>query len=91
MRKIEIDCRNISSPEALQTYVQHVMNFPDWYGRNLDALHDMLTEISSPVTITVITGADINAEMRTYLERFLRVLNDSEKENEFLTVNWIEK
>ena len=44
MRIIEADLRRIETPEALQVYLGYVLRAPDWYGRNLDALYDILTE-----------------------------------------------
>ena len=38
-----IDCRQINSRAELHRALAQALSFPDWYGHNLDALHDMLT------------------------------------------------
>jgi ribonuclease inhibitor len=91
MRNIEIDCRNINSPKALQIYIQYRLDFPEWYGRNLDALYDMLTTNAYPVCLTIVTGPEMNEEMKTYISRLMRVIQDAARENETLTYKLIEK
>jgi ribonuclease inhibitor len=46
-----IDCSKIHSQEDLHTMFQQVLCFPEWYGCNLDALYDCLTEISGKVRL----------------------------------------
>jgi len=38
-----IDCRWIDSRAELHRVLAQTLSFPEWYGHNLDALHDMLT------------------------------------------------
>lgn len=38
-----IDCRQIDSRGELHRVLAATLNFPDWYGHNLDALYDILT------------------------------------------------
>ncbi|MBQ7488191.1 MAG: barstar family protein [Clostridia bacterium] len=91
MRNVEIDCRNITSPRALQIFLQYRMDYPDWYGRNLDALYDMLTEDNRPVCITFVTDSGMNPEMTEYMQRLCRVLEDAAGENASLTYRLIKK
>ena len=43
MSYIEIDGKLIKSEG--HDYLKEALNFPDYYGKNLDALYDCLTEI----------------------------------------------
>lgn len=56
--------------------------FSDYYGKNLDALHDCLTEIGedTAVVITDMGAADETAR------RILAVITDSARENPHLTL-----
>ena len=54
-------------------------SFPACYGRNLDALHDCLTDIAEETAIIVEHAADADP-------RILRVLRDSVKENPKLKI-----
>lgn len=51
MKETTIDCSNIRSREDLHRLFQEALSFPEWYGSNLDALYDCLTEISGKVRI----------------------------------------
>ena len=46
-----IDCARIHSREDLHAVFREALTFPEWYGDNLDALYDCLTEISGKVRL----------------------------------------
>ena len=77
MRIIEADLRRIETPEALQMYLGFVLRAPDWYGRNLDALYDILTETVRPTRLVVLPPEDMNGKMAAYWPRLVRVLSDA--------------
>jgi len=49
--EIVIDCSGIDSREALHRTVSEALSFPVWYGKNLDALYDALSEVSATVRL----------------------------------------
>ena len=51
MEEKVIDCNCICTKEDLHRIFREALSFPDWYGNNLDALHDCLTEISGKVRL----------------------------------------
>ena len=57
----EIDLADASELDAPLSELGTALGFPDWYGHNLDALHDCLTDFSwreAPGYILIIRGAD---------------------------------
>ena len=74
------DFARLKTPEAVYDYLQTELSFPAWFGRNLDALHDCLTDISTPTRL-VLTGASSPCG-----QRFLRVFKDAAKRNKQLSV-----
>ena len=46
-----IDCTKIHSKEDLHEIFRQILCFPDWYGCNLDALYDCLTDTSGKVRL----------------------------------------
>lgn len=87
MKKITLDIRNIETVAALHIYLQYMLDLPDYYGRNLDALHDCLTEMSGDTGITVLAqGA--RGETAAYLPRLLQVLGDAACENPRLVIQY---
>lgn len=46
-----IDCSNISEAKQLHRRLARFLDFPEWYGHNLDALFDCMTELPSPTRL----------------------------------------
>ena len=81
MKKIRIDCTGFSK-EDLHCALAESLNFPEWYGKNLDALHDALTEISEDVQLTLVHFDD----MKSCRRGFLRVFTDAMDDNPHLDI-----
>ena len=89
MSKVTIDVRNIHTVRALHIYLAYCLDLPAHYGRNLDALHDVLCSESRGLTLC-IAGADAaQGELAAYMPRLMRVLYDAAEENGRLTVEQI--
>ena len=86
MKQTTIDLRNIHTPGAAQVYIEYAMNFPAYYGRNLDAMYDMLTEISEPTLLSILRPAQLSEPMQAYFPRLARVLHDAQEANDRLQV-----
>lgn len=54
-------------------YLMEVFDFPDYYGKNLDALYDCLTEICCDVTL--INSCDVDDDL---LQTFVDAASDNE-------------
>ena len=76
MKEFYIDCTGLSK-EDLHRALAETLDFPDWYGKNLDALYDQLTAISQE---TLLVLCNFNAADPS-CKGFKRVLKDAEKEN----------
>ena len=46
-----IDCSDIANARQLHEKLSRFLNFPQWYGNNLDALYDCITELPSPIRL----------------------------------------
>ena len=86
MYTVTIDVSHIRTCAALQRYMQYLFDFPAHYGRNLDALHDMLRTRDRETRIVLTGGENADGEMAAYLPRLARVLEDSAEENARLQV-----
>ena len=83
-----LDGSSVGNRETLHRVLAAGLQFPDWYGGNLDALHDCLTEINQPTEL-VIRGSDtLETALGSYAAAFRRVLTDSAAQNDALTVTW---
>ena len=45
MQEITLCCTGIATKQQLHNALAEALHFPDWYGHNLDALYDCLTDL----------------------------------------------
>ena len=86
MRTINLELDKMNSLPALHKYLHRALNLPEYYGANLDALYDCLTEIAEPTKLIIsrkVAGAEY---LGWYGQQLLTVLADASAENESLEV-----
>lgn len=86
MRTITLDLERMTSVSALHKYLRSALALPVYYGANLDALYDCLTEIVEPTQLIVPADITDNEKLGRYGEQLLQVLQDAAEENENLQV-----
>lgn len=86
--RVQLDGREAESRRALHRLIAERLGFPAWYGANLDALHDCLTDLPEPVELTITHADALGDTLGAYAAAFRRVLEDSAEENPNLTVFW---
>ena len=84
--KIILDGEKVNSRRGLHKYLQRVFSFPDYYGRNLDALYDCLTDLHEDVELEVTHPATLAERLGPYSERLNAVLRRAAQDNPHLTV-----
>ncbi len=88
MRKFHLNCESITTRPELHDKIAHKFDFPEWYGKNLDALHDCLLDISQNTLITVENYALLEEKLERYASAFKKVLENSSAENKFLDIEF---
>ena len=84
VRIIGVRCAN---QDTLHDYIARKLNFPDYYGKNLSALADCLSEICVPTKITIaINEYDIDPGMQAYVIRFVQTCAREALVNENLSL-----
>lgn len=79
--EIIIDGTTINSEEDLHDFFAKSFSLPDWYGRNLDALWDVLTGmVDMPLTI-IWKNSEISKHRIANYEKFVSLLKDVEIES----------
>lgn len=79
--EIVIDCSGCADKHELHARIAEALCFPDWYGHNLDALMDCLTDLDeTTITLTGREGLPFDAD------GFWETFTDAANENPSLTV-----
>lgn len=71
---IMLDALKLLTRSEAHDYLKAVLSLPEYYGKNLDALHDCLA--SNPGKATFINASAIR-DSYSYGARVLKVFNDS--------------
>ena len=84
MKRVELIASQLADQEVLHDVLTRELELPEWYGRNLDALYDCLTELKD-VELVLIGWPD-----EGYLSRVRRVIVAAAWENDHLSVRAID-
>jgi ribonuclease inhibitor len=84
MRQVIIDGEVITDREALHDAFVRQLDLPEWYGRNLDALFDCLTDIGEDTAILVRDPDALQAHLGRYGASLLRMLRRAAEENPYV-------
>lgn len=87
METIFLDGRRLARREEAHNYLSTILSLPDYYGRNLDALWDLMTEWSRPTRLVV---CHLEA-MGVCGEAILGTLEDAAAENPLLQVERLDE
>lgn len=77
MKQIILDGNVLADAAKVHDYLMEMLDFPEYYGKNLDALHDCLTDLED-IEIMITAPEEDGA----IFQRILRVFKASENEND---------
>ena len=86
MKRIVIDGKKIATEAAVHEYLAEKLNFPGYYGKNLDALADCLSEISYPLKIKIKNSGLLLESLGDTYRVLISVFEDSAVDNNNLTI-----
>ena len=87
MRYAIIEGAAVGSMDRLHRLLAEQLDFPDWYGGNLDALYDCLTDLTEETTVILFHSQALAETLGTAYTRFCRVLTDAAAENPRLDIH----
>ena len=90
MRKVILDMNHPQSKAEVQDYLKEAFSFPDYYGKNLDALYDELTSVTEPTSVGFFMPypdlEEMDIDLMVYIDRVKEVFLDAETVNPDLAV-----
>ena len=73
--------------KTAHTYLAEKLSLPPYYGRNLDALYDVLSaETDAPVCLVIRRREELEGSLGRYGKLLLEVMQDAAQENPYLQV-----
>lgn len=86
MAEIILDGLELQSLEEVHDRFAQALALPEWYGRNLDALFDCLTEQSEPVTVRLLHQEALEDRLGRRGLALVRLLRRAAAENPRVTL-----
>ena len=86
MQIVTIRGIDFNSIREVHEYLAEELEFPPYYGKNLDALYDVLTELPDEVHFIMDFSDMEDDELLDRLQRMLEVIRDAARYNDMLSV-----
>lgn len=81
MKQITLDGNILSDAAVLHEYIKEQLQFPEYYGNNLDALFDCLTDLDD-IEITITAPNQDGA----IFQKVVRIFKAAANENDFINL-----
>lgn len=85
MKIVELDGRKMDSIQNTHTYLKESMELPEYYGENLDAMYDVLSDISENTFVFVLNSQQMRKSLGDYSARMEQVWEDLAQSNKHLS------
>ena len=90
MKIVRINGVDFDTEREVHDYLSEELGFPSYYGNNLSALYDCLTELSDDTRIILDISETEDDDMIDYLQRMAEVISDAVDESDYLELELIE-
>ncbi len=77
MKEYMIDLTGVKTKKQLHKLLKRELELPEYYGGNLDALYDCLSEFPEGTVIRVTGTDEARAKLGGYVDTLLRVISDA--------------
>ncbi len=86
MAEIVLDGLEIREPADVHALFAQALALPDWYGRNLDALFDCLTDLGEDLTVRLLHREALEARLGFRGRALSALLRRAAEENPHVTL-----
>lgn len=84
MQEVILHGNEFESKKEIHDYLKESLCFPGYYGNNLSALYDVMTDICDDTRITLDMRDVKDEEMEDYLMKIAEVMSDASENNMYL-------
>ena len=84
MKRIIVNCKKVKDTADLYNLIEAKLHTPEYFGRNIDALHDILSEMQ--ITLEVRSFAKLRESLGGYADSLEAMLNAANEEYDRLNV-----
>lgn len=86
MAEITLDGLELQSMEEAHDLFARALDLPEWYGRNLDALFDCLTDAREPVAVRLLHKDELREHLGRRYSALIRLLRRAAEESPNVTL-----
>lgn len=86
MREVIFEAAKMTDKASALEHIAKKLNFPDYFGKNFDALNDCLTDISEETEISFDDISLFKSNLGISADMILKVLNHAAKQNGALKI-----
>ena len=83
--KATLNAQELTSRKEAHAAIARTLDFPDYYGNNLDALFDILSTIEAELTL--VNTPALLAHLEGYGMRLIRTMEEAAQENPGFKLN----
>lgn len=89
MKTITIGCTSVETPAVLHELLAEAFHFPEYYGHNLDALYDCLTEVEEETQLILSNWHALEYRLGDFSGKLVYVFHCATNDNPDLKVSLI--
>lgn len=86
MKYVYIGKETVETMDDIHSVFAKALDFPEYYGKNLDALHDCLTEVSSDCVVLLADKGYLQDTIGPKFDVLMELLNDVALENDYIFI-----
>ena len=80
-KNVILDFREVRYYQEIHRIIKKALDFPEWYGGNLDALYDCMTDLMEELDVEFLNWDRMEENLGDYAGKVLRVLRDAAEVN----------
>ena len=90
MKEMTLDVSNLADRGEFHALLKEALEFPQWYGENLDALYDCLTDLSEDIEVTFTGWEALTRQLGSYADRAKTAMGYAQRRNPHFKASFLD-